>query len=345
MPDSKVSVVIPSYNNSSSIRKCIKSVLNQSIDAYEIIVVNDGSIDNTSEVLKKFGNKIIYLEQTNQGQGAARNTGLKAATGEYIAFLDSDDYWLPDFLKTTVLFLDNHPDAVAVNTGHLIKKFGKANYGPVLSEKDKLKYRDGEIIDSFFDFWAKYDHIRTGTVVIRKNIIDKAGYQRPDLRISQDLEYWGYIATYGKWSFISHAYWVGDSASVAAEKGWNKKYEKRRKMCPTVESWEKRIFLRLDAKDLNGFKTIRGRVACGFAFNKILGGDDIGSKLIVQKYGSQMPEAWTTMVMVYGIKGSPMRWKLICHFLRQREIIKSWFVYTFPNGSSNLLKLKKSLFN
>ena len=94
----------------------------------EIIIVNDGSTDNTSEILKDFGNKIIYKEQINQGQGAARNTGLKAATGEYIAFLDSDDYWLSDFLKTTVDFFHKHPEVVAVNTGYIIKKFGKAWY-------------------------------------------------------------------------------------------------------------------------------------------------------------------------------------------------------------------------
>lgn len=344
MPNDKISVIIPTYNNSTSIERCIESVLNQSINASEIIVVNDGSTDNTSEILNQFESKIIYFEQSNQGQGAARNTGLKAATGEYIAFLDSDDYWLPDFIKITSAFLDQHPNASAINTGHIILKFGGKYFGPMLNETDKLRYCNGAIVDNFFEFWAKYDHIRTGTALIRKKIIDTAGFQREDLRISQDLEYWGYLATFGKWGFISEYLWVGDSASTAARKGWSDKYLNRRKLCPSVESWEKRITQRITREDRPGFVMVRGRVANSFSYNKLLGGDTIAAKNIVTKYGNEMPISWTSRAMKVGIRNGIVAWKVMCFMLRLREKLKSFVLYYFPGTTYRIIKTLSTLF-
>ena len=92
----KVSVIVPFYNVEDYIEKCIKSLLNQTLDDLEIILVNDGSKDNSESIAKKYLNeypkKIIYLEKENGGLGDARNYGIPYAKGEYIAFIDSDDY-------------------------------------------------------------------------------------------------------------------------------------------------------------------------------------------------------------------------------------------------------------
>lgn len=90
-----VSVIIPTYNYASFIENCIKSVLNQSYRKIEIIVVNDGSTDNTLALLKKFSKKITVHSQKNSGVSAARNAGLEISNGEFIAFLDADDWWEP----------------------------------------------------------------------------------------------------------------------------------------------------------------------------------------------------------------------------------------------------------
>jgi len=91
-----VSVVIPAYNVSRYVRESVDSALGQTHPAMQVIVVNDGSTDDTGAVLAAYGDRIVYHGQENQGLSAARNAGLRLATGEYIAFLDSDDAWLPE---------------------------------------------------------------------------------------------------------------------------------------------------------------------------------------------------------------------------------------------------------
>jgi len=106
----KVSVIIPTYNRAKLVCESIDSVLAQSFHDYEIIVVNDGSTDNTARELQKYGNKIRYYEQANGGVNKARNFALSKARGEYIATLDNDDLWQHNKLELQVKILDNLPE-------------------------------------------------------------------------------------------------------------------------------------------------------------------------------------------------------------------------------------------
>jgi glycosyltransferase involved in cell wall biosynthesis len=284
-----VSVIIPAYNAENSLTACIASVLGQTFKPYEVLVINDGSSDRTGEIAKRYGDKIIYIEQENQGQGAARNKGLKRAHGEFIAFLDADDYWRKDFLEHTVTFLEEHQEAIAVSTALVIQYADGGEKIMPACLQNQEKFDRPIILENFFKFWAEQDHVRTGSNLIRKSVIDQAGGQRADLRISQDLEYWGYIATFGKWGFIPEPLWVGCSRTAAIGPGWLKKYKQRRKLCPTVESWEKRIVPRLKSEDIHGFEIVRGRVAASYAHNKILAGDLNGALDIIKKYSASMP--------------------------------------------------------
>ena len=114
MESNLVSVIIPTYNRAKLLSRAINSVLNQTYKNVEIIVVDDGSTDNTEEVLKSFNDeKIKYIRhEKNKGASAARNTGIKVARGEYIAFLDDDDEWLKDKLKKQVETIKNLPSDV-----------------------------------------------------------------------------------------------------------------------------------------------------------------------------------------------------------------------------------------
>lgn len=136
MQNSLISVIIPVFNAEKSIKKCIESVLNQSYKNIEIIAINDGSKDNTLEILKNFKSQIILIDQQNSGVSAARNAGLNIAKGEFVAFLDSDDCFEIDFLKLMLeAALKNDADIVVCDV--LIKNEGKnsifkdinANYG------------------------------------------------------------------------------------------------------------------------------------------------------------------------------------------------------------------------
>lgn len=109
-----VSIIIPVYNCARFIAEAVQSALDQDYTAKEVIVVNDGSTDNTIEVLQRFGNRIRLIDQKNGGPPQARNTGLRAARGEYIAFLDSDDIWLQGKLTAQATHLDSHPEVGTV---------------------------------------------------------------------------------------------------------------------------------------------------------------------------------------------------------------------------------------
>jgi glycosyltransferase involved in cell wall biosynthesis len=113
----KVSVIIPAYNGDRYIGEAIDSILAQTYDDYEIIVVDDGSTDNTAQVVQQYGEQIQYFSQTNQGVAASRNLGLTAAKGEYIAFLDQDDLFLPQKLLSQVTLLEKNPSLGMANSG------------------------------------------------------------------------------------------------------------------------------------------------------------------------------------------------------------------------------------
>ena len=110
----RISTIIPVYNGASTIARAVDSALAQTCDSHEIIVVNDGSTDGTSDILESYGRNIIAISQPNRGRAAARNAGLAMARGEYIAFLDADDEWAAHKLATQIPLLDGDPGCLLV---------------------------------------------------------------------------------------------------------------------------------------------------------------------------------------------------------------------------------------
>jgi len=106
-----VSIIIPAYNTALYIGEALDSIFRQTFNDYEIIVVNDGSPDtpNLEAAIAKCGREIRYMKQENRGPAAARNLGIRHARGRFLAFLDGDDIWFPDFLATTLEFLEQNP--------------------------------------------------------------------------------------------------------------------------------------------------------------------------------------------------------------------------------------------
>ena len=114
-----ISVLIPAYNCSRTIQATLDSVLSQTLPPDEVIVVDDGSTDNTSAILDSYGQQITVLRQPNRGAAAARNALVKKAGGDLVAFLDSDDLWNPTYLEVQRRLFEEHPHAAAFFTGHL----------------------------------------------------------------------------------------------------------------------------------------------------------------------------------------------------------------------------------
>ncbi|MBN1228004.1 MAG: glycosyltransferase family 2 protein, partial [Deltaproteobacteria bacterium] len=115
-----VSVIIPAFNRSQKLVRAVESVISQHYNPLEILVVDDGSTDTTYKDLLKFGKSITYIRlNKNSGVSVARNTGINNATAPWIAFLDSDDYWLKDKLHTQMLFIRNNPETIACQTDEI----------------------------------------------------------------------------------------------------------------------------------------------------------------------------------------------------------------------------------
>lgn len=137
-----VSVIIPTYNRAARCKSAVESVLSQTHTNVEVIVVDDGSKDNTGEVINGLDDRVKYIYQANAGVSAARNTGLKAATGDYIAFLDSDDLWLPRKLEAQLSVFRAFPDT-----------------GMVWTDMKAIDENDATLHESYLKhMYAAYDH-------------------------------------------------------------------------------------------------------------------------------------------------------------------------------------------
>lgn len=184
MNDKIVSIIIPTYNRANCIRETITSVLNQTYQNFEIIIIDDGSIDNTKEIIQAFlDERIKYIYQEHNGLPAsARNKGLKLAKGEYIAFLDSDDLWFPQKLKIQINFMKENPSILLVATNGLIFTL-KPNM-KVLSLKNNIKISFKELLQN--------NIIINSSVMMRKNVIQIIGFldESSVLRYGEDCDYW-----------------------------------------------------------------------------------------------------------------------------------------------------------
>lgn len=196
----KVSVVIPAYNCQDYIAATIESIFSQTYNDYEIIVVDDGSADGTARVISGFSDKIKYVYQSNAGPAAARNTGILKARGEYIAFLDHDDVWLPDKLKMQVELLSRNASLGLVFTDTYIvedKLFLSPVAGSLFTFQLRPPHRGKVLKELFID-----NFIPTPSVMARRDCFDKAGMFNPALVPIEDYDMWLHIAAFYEVDFI-----------------------------------------------------------------------------------------------------------------------------------------------
>lgn len=182
----KVSVIIPTYNYAHFVKEAIQSVLNQDFDDYEIIVVDDGSTDSTPEVVAQFGRKVRYIRQENMGLSSARNTGIKAAQGEFIALLDADDIWLPGFLSATIARMEAEPYLGAVHTGfYFVDEHGRR-----LPQTNLETVPDDQMYDRLLDG----EFFVPASVVTRRECFERVGLFDETFRGSEDWDIWLRVA-------------------------------------------------------------------------------------------------------------------------------------------------------
>lgn len=186
----RYSVVIPLYNKEHYIKNTLQSVLKQTYKDYEIIVVDDGSADRSAEIVKEMNEpEVRLIQQPNQGVAVARNTGIMAAKGEFISFLDADDCWKPEYLATIHRLTKKYPESDIFVTAYQIQmQGGKMNYSTRKNPKHGC-------LDSYWLTLAGgYDFVWTSATTIRRSALIDAGCFKPGEKIGQDLDMWARVA-------------------------------------------------------------------------------------------------------------------------------------------------------
>jgi glycosyltransferase involved in cell wall biosynthesis len=173
-----VSVVIPTYNRGWILKEAIDSVLTQTFESFELIVVDDGSTDNTRALLDGYRD-LVVLEQANKGVSAARNRGIAHAQGEFIAFLDSDDLWLPEKLSAQVTFFHENPDALICQTQETWIRNGQRIY-----PKSRHMKQSG----LFFKRSLELCLVSPSAVMIKKRLFETVGMFDEDLPACEDYD-------------------------------------------------------------------------------------------------------------------------------------------------------------
>lgn len=193
----RFSVIVPLYNKAPYVEKALRSVLDQTFTDYELIVVNDGSKDDSLAVAKRVldGSGAIIIDQENAGVSTARNNGVVASHGDYICFLDADDWWEPRFLERMSWFVDEYSEARLFATNYHYVKNGQSVV--------KLNIPTG-----YFNYCKVYSEflcqpVWTGAACMPRSILDEFGGFRPHLKLGEDFDLWIKIALKYRVAFLN----------------------------------------------------------------------------------------------------------------------------------------------
>jgi len=180
-PTGPVSVIIPTYNRKEFLARAIDSVLSQTCRDFELLIVDDGSTDGTDEFVASYGNAVRYLYQDNLGAAAARNTGIKAARHDLLAFLDSDDSFAPEKLAVQGAAMAAHPEYLVSHTDEVWYRRGR-----LLNQRNKHAREGGDIFRRCLELCA----VGMSTVMARRKLFDELGLFDERLVCCEDYDLW-----------------------------------------------------------------------------------------------------------------------------------------------------------
>jgi glycosyltransferase involved in cell wall biosynthesis len=176
-----VSVIIPTYNRAWILKEAVDSVLAQHFQDYELIVVDDGSTDDTGFLLADYGRRLIVVRQPNLGVSAARNAGIKEARGQYLAFLDSDDLWLPDKLEVQVAYLAQNSDVQICQTEEIWIRNGVQ-----VNPKRRHRKPSGMIFKRSLELCL----VSPSAVMMNRRLLSDVGLFDENLPACEDYDLW-----------------------------------------------------------------------------------------------------------------------------------------------------------
>ena len=196
------SVVIPLYNKKHTIRECIASVLSQSYQDFELLVIDDGSTDNSFQVVSEYSdNRIRIVQQSNGGVSSARNLGLKLAKSKYVALLDADDLWMPDYLEKMNSFIESYPFcALYGSRQYVVDGKGYKKLSDTLGQEQFYLFHKEE----YFKYATDAILFHTSAVIVNKEIIQAHGLSfNTNLKTGEDLDFFFRIALKENTAFLN----------------------------------------------------------------------------------------------------------------------------------------------
>lgn len=195
----KISAIIPAYNSGDFLMDALKSVRRQTRPVQEIIVVDDGSTDDTAEIVRAAGKDILYFRQENRGPSAARNLGIKRSSGDWVAFLDADDQWTPNKTAEQIHNIEKHPELCLVASDMAeIDTIGNTITASVLAKHhllEQFQELDGRALPNALAALVRKNFIPTGTVLAHRETLLESGLFNQKIRFGEDLELWAKVAS------------------------------------------------------------------------------------------------------------------------------------------------------
>ena len=198
-PILSISVIIPCFNCANYLAEAVASVREQTVACHEIIIVDDGSTDNTPAVVSTLGDDIIYTRQDNHGPSSARNKGIEVATGQLVAFLDADDKWAANKLELQTSVLQHDP-AIALVAADMAEfdAHDEIIVPSVLGKYDLHEHFSrlcGAPVPDALSLLMKTNFIPTGTVIVKRQVLLDTGGFNEEIHYGEDLELWAKIAS------------------------------------------------------------------------------------------------------------------------------------------------------
>ena len=213
MSKPRISVIVPTFNRASWLSECLDAILTQRYRDFELIVVDDGSQDNTPEVLAQYAERVRMIRQENRGVAAARNVGIQHAHGDYLAFCDSDDLWQRDKLQLQLEVFQNDPAAMVCYTDEIWLRNGEH-----LNQCKRHLKLSGWIFDKCLDLCI----VSPSSVMMRRDFFEQVGLFDETLVVCEDYDLWLRASLQFPFHFISKPLIVkrGGHADQLSQKYW-----------------------------------------------------------------------------------------------------------------------------
>lgn len=221
------SVVIPLYNTEQFIQRAVQSVLGQTVQDFEVIVIDDGSIDSSyQKVLEMNDSRIKVIRQKNQGVSVARNKGIEQASSSLVAFLDADDEWRPNFLEKMCTLISQFPDCVLFGSGYETSRTD----GLIWHTKECFPIDWSGIIPNYIRIMKFYPFF-TSSVVIRKTILNEIGGFPVGVKFGQDVATWLRCSLVGKIAYINQPLVIYHKDGLSST---SRRFDRRQEPYPVI---------------------------------------------------------------------------------------------------------------